>query len=613
MSKSQNLKIHICNLSCNVRKSYKVICFLCDRDYYLRCFGLDQITQLTVSKPDSLIRFICSQCQKQKQVKRKSLSTPSTPTLPTPPAPPTSTSTPDKSSKDTNLSTIIMTLIDKVDKLSAQTQAPYNNSKTPNSDAQITTTNSTESVSQSMLDNMYSLLLKSQDKIIKLHTKEDEKESIKIMTSLFEKLLKTDSMPNKNNDAINLSKLNDWSMHFDNVNKTIGDTGRPSLIFKQSVDDDILDILRNSESRTWDALDSIRTKLDDQNNKIDDLIRLNPTNNLYKNEPIRSSLVDSVNIHDPFLFISTQENASIDDDIIARSTGNPDVTDKPKEAMTQINKENRKKRIPEPLKIDLQKRQVPNLSDIGPGIGLSASCTVTKNKAIEKLAMRAMDSLESHNKSPDPPLMEELNNMTRKILNKSCVDSQNITFSSDLANDSNISESDLISNKSWSIHSIHDISSDNIDGVNNAATNSNSDSGANLQAGQNATQVLSTESFKTSHTKPIIHELYLSRLPTNLSEADVRNYIKAKDIDKADDLRITKLVKRDADLSLLSFISFKIDADESTYTKLIEKNFWPEKCTIQSFIQKKNKPAKKITVAQSENFLCTAQSRTAFT
>lgn len=95
-------------------------------------------------------------------------------------------------------------------------------------------------------------------------------------------------------------------------------------------------------------------------------------------------------------------------------------------------------------------------------------------------------------------------------------------------------------------------------------------------------------------------------MPTNLTENDIRNYIIAKGI-KEDDVKITKLVKQNVDLSLLSFISFKIDTNDSTYSKLIDSKFWPKECTIRDFVHKPNKITKKVTIAQAEHFLRVTQ------
>lgn len=61
----------------------------------------------------------------------------------------------------------------------------------------------------------------------------------------------------------------------------------------------------------------------------------------------------------------------------------------------------------------------------------------------------------------------------------------------------------------------------------------------------------------------------------------------------------------------LTFISFKIDTNETIHTLLSDKNFWPSNCKIKDF-QHKNRPIaehKRVSVASSANFLAMGQSR----
>lgn len=232
---------------------------------------------------------------------------------------------------------------------------------------------------------MYSLIIKSSDIISKLHTKDDEKESLKAMTQLIDKAVKKED---KLSETLDLSKITDWPMHLDANNITVN--GRPSILLKQSIDDDIVSILKNSESRTWDALDTITNKLNNQTEQLDSLnhrltFDCTPT---VDNHTVHSSkcncrsldspLIDTIKldiiqeIHDkvdsidskvsmlsdnitqknasPATFSSQKSNGQVTHHLItanvpapslescfSQSTGNPDVTDKRKEAMTQLN------------------------------------------------------------------------------------------------------------------------------------------------------------------------------------------------------------------------------------------------------------------------------------
>lgn len=77
----------------------------------------------------------------------------------------------------------------------------------------------------------------------------------------------------KKNENANFSKINDWSMHFDSMNCSLNTTeGRPSVVVQQSFDNDVVSIVKNAESRTWDALGFMRKQLNEQSNKLDSLL-----------------------------------------------------------------------------------------------------------------------------------------------------------------------------------------------------------------------------------------------------------------------------------------------------------------------------------------------------
>lgn len=101
-----------------------------------------------------------------------------------------------------------------------------------------------------------------------------------------------------------------------------------------------------------------------------------------------------------------------------------------------------------------------------------------------------------------------------------------------------------------------------------------------------------------------MRELYLTKLPIDITEDDILHYIKRKGINNTDNIKLHKLVKRNADLSTLSFVSYKIDTIDSIAQHLNEVNFWPKKCIIKNFVQKNPHKTRTITskVASVQNF-----------
>lgn len=117
---------------------------------------------------------------------------------------------------------------------------------------------------------------------------------------------------------------------------------------------------------------------------------------------------------------------------------------------------------------------------------------------------------------------------------------------------------------------------------------------------------------KTTNVTPIVdidssdvyssaanRELHLTKLPTDITEDDIHKYLQSKGVPSTD-VKLTKLFKNDTDLSLLSFISYKIDTKESTAQLLTSKDFWPAYCVIKNFNHKN--PKRKRNIASVADF-----------
>lgn len=169
--------------------------------------------------------------------------------------------------------------------------------------------------------------------------------------------------------------------------------------------------------------------------------------------------------------------------------------------------------------------------------------------------------------------------------------------------DSILSESTEIAS-SIIIDSIHDISSE-LTSINDQTPQINSSESLNETPTVNRTSTLTTNKQ---------HEFYLTKLPTNITESQIMDYIKAKGITDTTNIYISKLVKKDADLSLLSFISFKIDTSEFVGKAITDKHFWPERCSIKEFVHKskstqRNTNSRIAATASFDHFLVTTQAQ----
>lgn len=137
----------------------------------------------------------------------------------------------------------------------------------------------------------------------------------------------------------------------DSINESIiGAVGCHPVCIQQSVDESVMDMLKNSERITWDTLDLLTKEINRQNDKLDSIAAQIGIKTGLMSFP----LVESIRI----------SNLSDHDNDKTTLTGNPSTTNKQKEAMTQqttLNTAN----DPETLKINMQKSQKKTSSSGG--------------------------------------------------------------------------------------------------------------------------------------------------------------------------------------------------------------------------------------------------------
>lgn len=79
--------------------------------------------------------------------------------------------------------------------------------------------------------------------------------------------------------------------------------------------------------------------------------------------------------------------------------------------------------------------------------------------------------------------------------------------------------------------------------------------------------------------------LWISKLHFSVTNEEIVDYIMTKtDIKDRNRFNVRKLVKKDADLSLLSHVSFKIDVNEQDFDYLNNPDIWPKTVVIREFI-----------------------------
>lgn len=79
--------------------------------------------------------------------------------------------------------------------------------------------------------------------------------------------------------------------------------------------------------------------------------------------------------------------------------------------------------------------------------------------------------------------------------------------------------------------------------------------------------------------------IHVSRIQTSVTLEDMTNYIIENAKMKPDDeFKCTLLVKKDKDLSTLSFVSYKIDVIADKFNQLMDVSFWPRGLLIREFV-----------------------------
>lgn len=93
---------------------------------------------------------------------------------------------------------------------------------------------------------------------------------------------------------------------------------------------------------------------------------------------------------------------------------------------------------------------------------------------------------------------------------------------------------------------------------------------------------------KSDFMRKLTKFIYLSRLKTNVTDQLISTYIKSNITGVSDDdFALRMLVKKDQDLTELSFISYRLNCTNELFDKLMEPSFWPSHVMIGEFIERK--------------------------
>lgn len=167
-------------------------------------------------------------------------------------------------------------------------------------------------VKNTTIENIFKLVLKLDDKLSKVHSIDDEKKSLQQIVSLIDTkhnnhLNNAHMTKNLRNLALNNSCVENWSMNNESLSESINSfAGRPSLTIRQSIDDDILDLMKSSEKTTWDTLDILTYEI----KSLKELIELQSGKNISA-QKLQSPVINAINL-DGSLFES-DDNDNVND------------------------------------------------------------------------------------------------------------------------------------------------------------------------------------------------------------------------------------------------------------------------------------------------------------
>lgn len=102
-------------------------------------------------------------------------------------------------------------------------------------------------------------------------------------------------------------------------------------------------------------------------------------------------------------------------------------------------------------------------------------------------------------------------------------------------------------------------------------------------------------------------KIFVSRLKPTTSCTDIIEHLVSKKmIAEANDIYCTKLVKKDAKLDELSFVSFKLDVPEHLFAAISNPLMWPDSVAIREFVDTPARPRAVATIKRPRD---TSQSR----
>lgn len=106
------------------------------------------------------------------------------------------------------------------------------------------------------------------------------------------------------------------------------------------------------------------------------------------------------------------------------------------------------------------------------------------------------------------------------------------------------------------------------------------------QKSQNSTLQNEQEAFNAlASLDAFDNEIYVTKFSNTTTCDNIMTYMRNCDLN-VDSTKVFRLTKRNQDVSMLSFVSFKIETTKEIATKLLQPKFWPRGSYAKKFVRK---------------------------
>lgn len=399
------------------------------------------------------------------------------------------------------------------------------------------------------------------------------------------------------------------------MNESVNDSmnemsNRPSLMIRQSIDDDVLSLIRNTEQRTWDTIDVLKNMIEKQNDKVDAILRhcenkpvvtdneiTKITSPLVESIQIDTindnvsrlvrnfdSLLENLNTHNSHSQLQLLENEALNamSDLsheensprLRNSTSNLYVTDMNLHTNNQH--------------VQLCSEDSTHVTGNSIGVSKPSKEAIAHKKVItEKVdaeTFKQGQKMRMHNSPADRPG----NDMAILDIEKDLVEQIN-SEKSNLSGDSELAirsalEQSISSTFLNPLAQTFGFSSTQNVNVRRHFQQINTSAIANLSNGDG---IAETIEYLDETEKDELTDLYVSKFSNNTTCDDVLNFLSHHQFSSdMSNIRVHRLTKKNQDVSRLSFVSFKIETNREIGERLLHANFWPKGSYIKEFVRK---------------------------